>query len=482
MRKMPPSTRPLSEIAAQLKVPEGIVSTGWPSIARQLIKMSYPLDPWQIDIGKLIFAKRKDGFYAAGVGGAALSLPRQVGKTHMIAGFIFAACIASPKTLVLWSAHRARTHNETFQSMQGIAARPAVAPFISHVRRGAGQEAVEFANGSRILFGARESGFGRGFAKVDVIVLDEAQILTEKALDDMLPATNAAPNGLVLMMGTPPKPTDPSEVFTRHRAESLAGDKDKLYVECAADPGARADDKKQWAKANPSYPTRVSAVAIERMRKNLTLDSFRREALGIWDEAAATQSAFTPEAWHACEGEAPQEGRTVFGVRFSPDGMEVALAVARRPDTGGPIFIEGLQSEPLANGTGWLVDFLAEHASRAAQIVIDGKAGVGYLVNALREAGVKSKTLIWQPSLDQVIVAHAMVDQAVIGEDLAHSNQPELTQQVLSCTRRKIGNRGGFGWQAAEGGSVTMFEAATLAYWAARTTRRNPARRQVITV
>ena len=148
MKKMPPSTRPLSEVAAQLKIPTGIVSTGWPSIARQLMKMSYPLDSWQIDIGRLVFAKRKDGFYAAGVGGAALSLPRQVGKTHMIAGFIFAACIASPNTLVLWSAHRARTHNETFQSMQGIAARPAVAPFISHVRRGAGQEAVEFANGS----------------------------------------------------------------------------------------------------------------------------------------------------------------------------------------------------------------------------------------------------------------------------------------------------------------------------------------------
>ena len=34
--------------------------------------------------------------------------------------------------------------------------------------------------------------------------LDEAQILTEKAMEDMVPATNAAPNGLVLMMGTPP--------------------------------------------------------------------------------------------------------------------------------------------------------------------------------------------------------------------------------------------------------------------------------------
>ena len=95
---------------------------------------------------------------------------------------------------------------------------------------------------------------------------------------------------------------------------------------------------------------------------------------------------------------------------------------------------------------------------------------------------MKSKTLIWQPSLDQVIVAHATVEQAIIGKDLAHSNQPELTQQVLSCTRRKIGNRGGFGWQAAEGGSVTLFEAATLAYWGARVTKRNPARKQRISV
>ena len=45
MKKMPPSTRPLSEVAAQLKIPTGIVATGWPSIARQLMKMSYPLDP-----------------------------------------------------------------------------------------------------------------------------------------------------------------------------------------------------------------------------------------------------------------------------------------------------------------------------------------------------------------------------------------------------------------------------------------------------
>jgi hypothetical protein len=53
-----------------------------------------------------------------------------------------------------------------------------------------------------------------------VLIFDEAQILTDNALDDMIPATNQSrqPTGaLLLFMGTPPKPTDPGEVFRRMR-------------------------------------------------------------------------------------------------------------------------------------------------------------------------------------------------------------------------------------------------------------------------
>jgi len=54
---------------------------------------------------------------------------------------------------------------------------------------------------------------------------------------------------------------------------------------------------------------------------------------------------------------------------------------------------------------------------------------------------------------------------------------------AVSATRApNVANRCGFGWQAAEGGSVTLFEAATLAYWGARVTKRNPARKQRISV
>lgn len=479
-QKTHPSERKLSDIAHQLVIPDGIVSTAWPMIAKQLKRMRYPLDRWQIGTGQLLFAKRENGLYACGVGGAVISIPRQVGKTHMMAGLMFALCIARPKTTILWTAHRARTHNETFGSMQGVANRPEIAPFIAHIRKAAGQEAVLFSNGSRILFGARENGFGRGFAEVDVIVLDEAQILTSKAMDDMVPATNAAPNGLVVMIGTPPRPMDPGEVFTERRADALAGDKDTLYIEFSADENANIESRAQWAKANPSFPHRTSETAILRMRKLLgSEDSFRREGLGIWDKTQTAQKAFTPDAWKRLEGSAPAEGKDVFGVRFSADGAEVALAAARKPEDG-PIFVEAIRSEPVSSGVEWLVDFLAQRKDTAAQIVIDGKAGVSYLVQALRDAGVKNKLIIITPTTDQVIAAHSTFDQGVIEGALAHSGQEALTQQVLSASRRAIGKAGGFGWEAPEGGSVTVMEAVTLAYWGAKITRRRPGKKQKV--
>src|SRR5204862_4597817 len=127
-----------------------------------------------------------------------------------------------------------------------------VAPFVDRRRLGSGEQEIRFKNTSRILFGARERGFGRGFSEVDVLVFDEAQILTENAIDDMVPATNQARNPLLLFTGTPPKPTDPGEVFISKRDKALAGSSDDMaYIEFSADEGANPDDRKQWAKANP---------------------------------------------------------------------------------------------------------------------------------------------------------------------------------------------------------------------------------------
>src|SRR5699024_1549645 len=297
-------------------------------------------------------------------------------------------------------------------------------------------------NGSRILFGARENGFGRGFKKVDILVLDEAQILSLKAMEDMVPATNAAPNGLVLMMGTPPRPNDPGEVFTDRRESALSGeDEDVFYVEMGADDNANPNDRAQWAKANASYPHRTPESAILRMRKLLgSVQSFMREGLGIWDKSSSGRKAFPAGSWDAVADKNPARvGVKSFGVKFSPDGSHMALA--------GHIHVEASRQVPMSAGTRWLVDFLVERRNDVSQIVIDGKAGIGYLANALKKRGVTGG-VVMVPTLDQVMSFHSMFDRAVSQAEITHSGEPELDEQAKTALRRKIGTQGGFGWEA----------------------------------
>src|SRR5690606_34950239 len=249
----------LSDVARELVYPEGIVTTAWPRVVAQCAKMGVTFDSWQHGIGSVALGKTKDGKYAATVGGVVLSIPRQVGKTFLVGMIIIALCVLFPKMTVLWTAHRTRTSTMTFKTMQGMVRKKKIRVHLAPerndgIRSTNGEQEIRFKNGSVIMFGAREAGFGRGFDAVDVEVFDEAQILSEKALEDMVPATNASrqPSGaLLFFMGTPPRPTDPGEEFTARRDRALklkpldqvvgVGGKG-VYVEFSADEDADADD------------------------------------------------------------------------------------------------------------------------------------------------------------------------------------------------------------------------------------------------
>ena len=157
------------------------------------------------------------------------------------------------------------------------------------------------------------------------------------------------------------------------------------------------------------------------------------------------------------------------------------MAAAHR-GRDGRVFIEPIQQANLGEGLQWLVDELVELASDAAQIVIDGRSGVGYLVEALRAAGVKNKRLVLLPNLEQVIAAHSMFEQAVLTDELLHGGKAVFDEQVLSAVKRKIGSNGGFGWDAPDGGTVVSLDAVTLAFWGAKTTKRRPRSAQKMVV
>lgn len=468
--------RKLSEVARHVKIPSGIATTGWPAVRDRCKSFGIGFDRWQDGLGRVALGKRADGKYAAGIGGVVLSIPRQTGKTYFMGWLIFALCTLFPDLTVVWTAHRSRTSDETFDKMRSMALNGKVAKYILGKPRAAnGQQMIRFKNGSRIMFGAREMGFGRGFDKVDVLVFDEAQILTENAMSDMVPATNAAPNPLVFLGGTPPRPgKDPGEVFAARRADAIDGDKDTAFVEISADPGAKIIDWEQVAKANPSFPHRTDKAAILRMQKLLGSDEqFYREAYGIWDEVVGRPRAIRFTSWNVLQSKKPRDGVKCFAVKFTPDGSTVALSAAIKPDQG-PIHVEAIRQDNAGEGLGWLVEFLADRVDSTAMIAIDGKAGAGALTQALRDAGVTRRGLVVIPTLDGVVSAHSMMAEAVKSGDVSHLGQPALDEQVKDAVRRPIGKTGSFGWEADKGESVALFEAATLAYWACKTTRVRP--------
>lgn len=336
------SKRRLSEVAKRIALPRDIVGSDWGPV-RDICRdqLGVQFDGWQDGLGQLLLARNSKGSIAHTVGGFGLSVMRQAGKTHWAAGSIFGMAQHYPGLLAVWSAHHSRTHAETFASMQAFASKPQIAPYIQDVYTGSGKESVVFNNGSRILFGARERGFGRGIPGVDMLINDEGQILSERAVDNMLATLNTSDIGIHIYAGTPPKPEDNSEKWMRMRDEAWVikdpriiqvKTDDLVWVEIGADDDADLDDIDQWMK-NPSTPHRTPIESIMRLRRNLKDEGFRREGLGIYDRQE--ESVFDLKRWRNLkdlDADAPEHAALVLDV--SPDRRWSSIGIAGELEDG----------------------------------------------------------------------------------------------------------------------------------------------------
>lgn len=452
--------RPLSEVARHVVAPAGIKSTSWPKVRDTCRRLGWDFDGWQDGAGKLILSKRADGEYAADT--IVISIPRQVGKTYLIACIIFALCLLEPGLKVIWTAHRKSTSAETFRQFDGMAKRPKVAPHIRQVLRGKGDESIWFNNGSSIEFGARESGFGRGRTDVDVLVFDEGQILPETTLEDMGATQNVAKNPLTFVMGTPPRPKDDGAFFTLLREEALAGDSDgTLYIEMSADPGADPMDRDQWRKANASFPHRTTERAMLRLRKKLrSADSWNREALGIWGELRKDY-AFGAGKWGGCALD-EDPGPHVDAIALSVSLDRLAASIGAAGEWSNRHLVAAVDRR---DGTGWLVpEAWRIHQERKVPAVVGRSASD--LIPALEAVGfVVGKTLIVARAGDAQDACAQIFDQVQQGT-LAHANHQDLDDAVYGAHRREIDGR--WVWDRKNSTTdVAMLEAVTLALWGA---------------
>ena len=471
--KTRPSTPKLSEAARHLVIPDGIVTTGWPRIRAKAAELGIHYDPWQDGAHTLTFGKRADGKYAATVGGVVWSIARQVGKTYGVGTVLVVLCILFPGYKVVWTAHHARTSTSAFRSMSGLCRRKKVAPHIAGIRQANGEQEISFRNGSIIMFGARAQGFGRGFDEVDAEVFDEAQILPEKALEDIVAATNQSrhPHGaLLFFVGTPPRPTDPSEAFSMKRAKALQGPKpdelvratrgDTIYIEMSADRDADLDDRKQWLKANPSYPTRTPDESMLRLRENLASDdAWRREGLGIWDEIGKTH-VFGPDGWESVGVDGLQPPAvTAIGLAVEWTREWATIGSAGEAEDG--TFAVSLSDR--REGTGWIVPEAKRIQDKlGCEVVIGGTGPASDLIPALEAAGVRLTIAKAGDSAD----ACAGIFDAVREKRVAHPNNTVLNRAVADAKKRIRDDR--WVWDRRNSASdISPLEAVTLALWCA---------------
>lgn len=462
--------RPLSEVARYVVAPAGIASTSWPKVRATCNRLGWGFDGWQDGAGRLVLAKRSDGSYAADT--IVLSIPRQVGKTYLIACIIFALCLLEPGLKVIWTAHRKSTSAETFRQFDGMAKRPRVAPRIRQVLCGKGDESIWFSNGSSIEFGARESGFGRGRTDVDVLVFDEGQILPESTLEDMGATQNVAKNPLTFVMGTPPRPKDDGEFFTLLRQEALDGESDgTLYIETSAERGGDPMDRAQWRRANPSFPHRTTERAMLRLRKKLKNDdSWNREALGIWDEITKQFSPINGVLW----GEAVDVGP---GPAVKPDGLAVDMSHQRRISVGA-CWVEDVSVHVEEVWAGWdepaAVEWVAEawrRAGRRTKVVIDQMSPAASMIPQLRALGVNVHT----GSAGDMAKACGLIVSDLEDGRLTHADQPRLNDARRDVRKRLIGKAGGWGYDQSDSSVyIAPMVGVTLARLAASMTKRRP--------
>lgn len=463
--------RKLSEVTKHLVIPTGVVSTGWRQVELDCRDFGVEFDEWQRGIGKIVLSKTADGKYATTVGGVGISIMRQVGKTFTVGSIVFALCRRIPNLTVIWTSHHMKTTGETFLFLDSFAQRPLVAPYIENIFRGSGDEEIKFTNGSRILFGARERGFGRGFGLnggVDILVCDEAQILTDRAMDNMIATMNTAPNPLMLFMGTPPKPEDPSEAFTRMRNDAFEAMErirsgevtednpiDFAWIECGADKDVDPDDRTAW-EVNPSFPHRTPLTSMLRMRRKLSVDSWLREGLGVWDlDEAGNKLDLTRWATKCLERTAPQPSRVSLVVAVSRDKRWSCIGVA------GAYGRKTLVLCKSGRGTDWLaqtvLDLRASRSIHEVCLVTSGQARG--LQAEFTSAGIEFAKL----SQTDVSASCVAFQEAIKSATVIHVGQGELDAAVAKVRTRKLGDSET--WESADGVDESPVVACAAAFY-----------------
>lgn len=421
----------------------------------------------------------------------AVSVPRQNGKGAIIEaielGFLLGAF--PDAELLVHSAHEFKTAKNGFARILSLVrGNPALAALEDAppsarrrlvVMTANAQESITYIDRDAkiertIKFFARSKNSGRGFSS-DILILDEAQELSEQTWAAILPTISARHNPQIWLFGTPPDETMNGEVFTRMRELALKQVDERLaYFEWSADKDDSIEDVETWLRANPACPLRISVQTIRDEFFGMDEATFSRERLGMWD-GAATLAVIPEDTWNALAGETDPEGRVAFAVDISPDRQRASIGVAGRlPD--GRVMVQAIENR---KGTGWIVPRLKELTERWATVavVIDTGGAAASLLPELKKQRIRRVETI--TTRDVVAACGAFYD-AAMNNGMSHPDQPVLNEALASARKRPLGDA--WAWHRKDTATdITPLVAVTFAaYGLSLKPAKDPTQRRVV--
>lgn len=452
----------------------------------------YPSQKYELT---LMLARNGDGSPAAQTIG--ISKPRQNGKSY--AARYYAIYMADfEHRSVLYSAHHSSTTKKMFDAMCDLVDSPERFPeFASDVKRitrGRGYEGIYFADwtdargithdGGCIEFATRTNAGARG-GTYSVIVVDEAQEMTADQQEAMLPTISASADirsrqkmPQQVYIGTPPGPACNGTVFRKmHDAAHGDGHTELWWLEWAV-PDLKDVTPENALKlayeTNPAMGYRIAEKTILNEFEQMHADGFARERLGWWPPVASENIdyAIPAKVWDECMSEAPKpEGKTAYGVKFSSDGTTVALCGAVIPGEG-KARISFIEQRNTGDGLAWLAEWLNMRAETACCVVIDGRNGVDVLTDRIRERWRFKDSVIKANAQTAIGAASLLINELNEKTVTWFRGQEALRASAVESVKRPISGGFGFG-----GENSAPIEAAALALWGARNSRRDPSRR-----
>lgn len=473
---------PPSQTEPKLRIARRGVADLADAVAEASAAGGVDLLPWQVDLLRDWTAVDAGGRFVHHRCGA--SIPRQAGKSvDGIAWVVSLVVFMGYK--VLWTDHNYSTTCEMLRRFKEILGSKPDDPAARHPRYNArmtrannktAQESFEFKGGGVLAFSTRTKSAALGFS-FDVVVYDEAQELRGEHVQAITPTTTsgAKQNPQFIYLGTPTRAGSTAEVFQNMRNEAWSENpgEDMCWIEYGVNEVGDVSDETRWAEANPSLGALANYDAIRAGMRSMDELAFAQEYLGYWLPKVA-DAVIDPDEWRGCEiakEDAPKEGgRVAYGVKFSADGSAFALAAARRTD-GGAVHVELVMNGSTSRGPSEPASWIAARSHAASCCVIDGLSGADSLVDAMGKA---PRHYVVRPGAGDVIAAADMMLAAIRGGTMTHLDDPALNLSATTATRRAIGSRGGWGWG---GDNSTPIEAASLALWGAKTSKRNPARK-----